>query len=314
MSDQTPGTSATAAPAAEAPKAEVKQEAAPVSTALELRTNSGEIVNYDYGQYAGVGSSNLPTSGFLPYLTVLQPLSKAVQEGNEKFVKDSRPGQFLLGEENRLFDGKKGLIFVPIHDRHLIIEKTSLDGKGKIIARHDGDPKGAVATSMRNQFGTNKSQWRSKDGHFMVERHDLSGVLFESLEDVAAMKPLAVAIVGFERTKMRAYDRMSKAFNKYEPRKRPPLFALQMKLTTAFEKGEKGDFYNLVVSFPVQDDFARSLIPPTAPNFKDWAKQCSDVLASIGSGALQAKGDEDDDATPDDGGKGAGKDGKDIPF
>lgn len=289
-----------------------KQEAAPEasSTSLELRTNDGQVMVYDYGEYAGVGSNNLPTSGFLPYLTVLQPLSKALQEG-EKYVKDAKAGQFLLGDENRLFDGKKGVIFVPLHDRHLIIEKTSLDGKGKIIARHDGDPKGPVATALRQKFGNNKAAWKSEAGHFMVERHDLTGILYASVEDVAAQKPIGACIVGFERTKMRAYDRMSKGFNKYSPQQRPPLFALQMHLSTQMEKGEKGDYYNIVVKFPVQDDFARSLIPPSAPFFRDFAKQCSEVIAAIGSGALQAKEETDHDDTPDDGG--AGK-GKDIPF
>jgi hypothetical protein len=297
-------------PVVPAPAGTPAPAAAP-STALTLTTNDGKELSYDYGQYAGEGSSALPTSGFLPFLSVLQPLSKACIETSDKFVPGARPGMFLLGgDENRLFDGKKGMIFVPIHDRHTIIEKTSLDGKGKIIARHDGDPKGQTATAMRAKFGTDKSKWKSDAGHFMVERHDLTGVLFNSMEDVAAMKPVAAVIVGFERTKLRAFDRISKGFNKYEPRKRPPLFALMVQLSTAAEKGEKGDYYNIVVKFPVQDDFARSLIPPTAPGFGDWAKQASEVYKAVSSGAIQAKEDGDEDhPVGDDGGKGS-----DIPF
>ena len=182
-----------------------KTEQAPVSeTALELRGRDGAIINYDYGEFAGVGSNDLPTSGFLPYLTVLAPLSKACQEGNDKFVPGAKPGAFLLGgAEQRVFDGKKGVIFVPIHDRHLIIEKTKLDGTGEIVGKYDGDSKGEDATAMRSKFGSDKSKWRSDAGNFMLDRHDVTGVLCESVEDVLAMKPLAACIVGFERTKMR---------------------------------------------------------------------------------------------------------------
>ncbi len=274
------------------PKAEQKPAAS--ETALELRARDGAIISYDYGEFAGVGSSDLPTSGFLPYLTVLAPLSKALVEGHEKFVPGAKAGMFLLGgAEQRLFDGKKGLIFVPIHDRHLIIEKTKLDGTGEIVGKYDGDPKGQVATAMRSKFGMDKSKWRSDAGNFMIDRHDVTGVLFESVEDVAAQKPLAVCIVGFERTKLRAYGKMSDGFNKFPAKQRPPLFALMTRLTISLEKGDH-DYYNINLSFPVQDDFARSLISPKAAFFRDWATQCVKVIEAIGSGTLQAGGAQEE--------------------
>mgnify|MGYP003612080007 CR=1 FL=1 len=280
-----------------------KTEQAPKSeTALEIRARDGALINYDYGEFAGVGSNDLPTSGFLPYLTVLAPLSKACQEGNEKYVPGAKPGAFLLGgAEQRVFDGKKGVIFVPIHDRHLIIEKTKLDGTGETVNRFDGDPKGPVATAMRQKFGADKSKWRSDAGNFMIDRHDVTGVLFESVEDVAAMKPLAACIVGFERTKMRAYGKMADGFNKFPAKQRPPLFALMTRLTINLEKGEH-DYYNINLSFPVQDDFARSLLSPKAEMFRPWAEQCMKVIEALGSGTLQA-GEAQEEA---DGGSGAG--------
>lgn len=321
MSDQNPSAPApvveekkdTAAPAAEAPAAAAPATAPAASTtALELRTKSGEIVNYDYGEDAGLGSANLPTSGFLPFLTVLQPLSDACTEGKEKFNPAARPGMFCLtGEDGKLFAGKDGLIFIPVHDRHTIVEKTALDQTGKVVGQTDGDPAGPTATALRNKFGPDKSKWRSEKGHFMIDRHDVTGVLFKTMEDVETMRPEAACIVSFERTKMRAYNRMSQAFNKYEPKKRPPLFAARIMLKTVAEQGEKGTFYNLALSFPVQDDFARSLIAPTAPMFADWRLQCRKVIAAIGGGELSAQEDGGKGASdvPDDGGK-----GKDIPF
>lgn len=279
-----------------------EQPAPKSETALELRARDGALINYDYGEFAGVGSSDLPTSGFLPYLTVLALQSKALVEGHEKFVEGAKAGQFLLGgAEQRLFDGKKGVIFVPIHDRHLIIEKTKLDGTGETVNRFDGDPKGPVATAMRQKFGSDKSKWRSDAGNFMIDQHDVTGVLFESVEDVAAMKPIAACIVSFSRTKLRAYSKMADGFNKFPAKQRPPLFALMTKLTVYMEKGEH-DYYNIALDFPVQGDFARSLMSPKAEMFRPWAEQCMKVIEALGSGTLQA-GEAQEEA---DGGSGAG--------
>lgn len=301
----------TEAPQAEAPKTEAapepKAEEKQQDTGLVLKTRDGQELSYDYGEYAGMGSADLPTSGFLPFLTLLAPQSGAVTEGDEKFIEGAKAGMFLLSGENRLFDGKKGLIFVPIHDEHLILEKTSLKKGGKVVAEHDGNPSGEVATALRAKYGNNRKAWRSEQGNIMVERHNVTGVLFESVEDVMNQRPLAAAIIPFERSKMRAYSRMADGFNKYPPGKRPPLFALMVHLTSHFDPGDGDGFWNFVIKFPVQDDFARSLISPRSDIWAEWAKQCSSVAKAIVAGAL--KGDANAEVEEE---NGEGTD--DIPF
>lgn len=289
---------------------EQKPQTEEQSTALEIRQADGSIAVYDYGE--DVDSKDMPTSGFLPYLGVLQPLSKALQEGNEQYVEGAKAGMFMLtGETPQVFDGKKGLIFVPLHDRHLIVEKTSLDQKGKTVARHPGGRESEVQRRLQEKFGNNKKAWRSDAGNYMVERHDVTGVLFASVEDVKAMKPLAACIVGFERSKMQAYNRLADNRNKVEPQKRPPLWAGMTLLQTFLDNNDGNDFYNITLKFPVQDDYRLSLISPTEPMFAGWREQCREVVKNIDTGLLKAQEDDGSERTGDDGGKGKGKD---IPF
>lgn len=284
--------------------------AAPAPTALELRTNDGAILNYDYGENAGVGSNALPTSGFIPFLSIVSSQANCLKETNKAYLPAAKAGMFLLSGSNTLLDGKKGLFFIPLHDRHIIVEKTKMDGTGDIVGEYAGDPKGPVATELRQRCGVKKSEWKSVKGNFMVERHNVTGILYQTFEDIAAGKPLGAAVVGFERSKMRAYGRMADGFNKYPPAQRPPIFALQMHLTTFMDNADGHDFYNIKVTFPVQDDFARSLIDPKVPWFKEFAAKAREIIGAIGTGALKEH-DSKEEA------KAAGSDGgtgDDIPF
>lgn len=271
------------------------------NTSIELKNKAGEIAVFDYGEYAGQGTQLASEGTRVPYLSVLQPLSQAVQDGGEKYVEGARPGMFLLGDT--LIDGKKGCIFIGIEEQHSLVEKTSLDGKGETVGEHD--PHGPVAQAARAKFGSNKSKWRSEKGNFLVERFNMYGVVFLSEEDMAAKKGFP-AIIGFERTKLKAREHVMSPFNKLPQGKRPPLFAAQLRLTTVLEKGKKGDYYNLVARFSSNDDFMASLIRPDGDFWKWWAPQAAEVAKGVRAGTI--KGAEGT-ATDDDAGEGG-----DIPF
>lgn len=280
-------------------QADAKQTEAS-STAIELRGKGGEIATFDYGEYAGQGTQLASEGTRVPYLSVLQPLSQAVQDGGEKYVEGARPGMFLLGDT--LIDGKKGCIFVGIEEQHSLVEKTSLDGKGETVGEHD--PHGPVAQAARSKYGSNKSKWRSEKGNFLVERFNMYGVVFLSEEDFAAKKGQP-AIIGFERTKLKAREHLMSPFNKLPAGKRPPLFAARLRLTTVLEKGKKGDFYNIVARFAENDDFMASLIRPDTDFWSWWAPQAAEVAKGVRAGTI--KGAEGAEETEGDA-------GDDIPF
>lgn len=273
------------------------------STALELRNKAGELASYDYGEYAGVGTVYADKGNRIPYLSVLQPLSKACQEGHEKFVPGARPGMFLLGDE--LINGKEGCFFIGIEEQHVFVEKTSMDAQGEIVGEHA--PDSDEVKRARAKFGQKKSQWRSSKGNLLIERFLMYGVVYRTLADIEAGKGVA-AIIGFERTKLSAREHIMSPFNKLPAGKRPPLFAARVHLATAMAKGKKGDYYALVAKFAVDDDFVASLIKPNEPMWPDWAKQCVEVAKNVRAGKIKAVAEDGDEA------EGGSGDGEDIPF
>lgn len=273
---------------------EQQQEQQNKHTAIEVKGADGQIQTYDYGQYAGAGSTNLPTTGLVKFLNIVQSNSKCLNPKHERHIEGSQIGMFTLGDE--AFDGDKGLFFIGIEKRHILVEKTKIDGTGEKVAEHP--PHGDVATAARQKYGTNKNDWRSEKGNYLVESIQLYGVLFRDEEDLRALKPMCPAIIDFQRTKMRAWETLTSPFNKCKDGNRPPLFASRVHLTTKAENRKGHDYFNLDVAF-YGGDFLKSLISPQDPNWAQWAEQCSGVAKGVKSGSLGgdeggAEGEGDD--------------------
>lgn len=272
-------------------------------TGLALRTASGELEVYDYGEYAGQGTAYANQGSRIPFLSVLQPLSRACQEGDERYIEGARPGMFLLGD--KLYEGKKGVIFIGIEEVHEFVAKTSLDAEGELVGTYG--PEHPVVAAARAKYGQKKSEWRDEAGNVLIERFVQYGIVYE--DESTIPDGGQAAILAFERTKMSARETIMSQFNKLKANKRPPLFALKVHLTTAFEKGKKGSYHKLVANFAVNNDFVSSLIRPTEPWFADFAAEAVEVAKGVRAGKIKA--DESSVVDGDTGGEG---EGGDVPF
>lgn len=261
-----------------------KELAKASETELNLTTKGGELVNLDYGAYSNQGTENADEGARVPFLSVLQPLSKALQEGHENFIDGAKAGMFAI--DGRVFSGKTGVMFVPIAEEHKLVEITSIDGNGEVKGIHD--PHGPVAAAARAKYGNKKGEWRSDAGHMLVERFNIYGVVCENQEALEAGQYVP-CIAGFERTKLKARESFMAPLRKLKGN-RPPLFAMMIRLTTKLEKGKKGDYYDLVASFENNGDFASSLLPPNTEFFRRWAPEASAIAEEIKAGNI--KGDE----------------------
>ncbi len=282
-------------------------------TAIEVKNKAGQMVALDYGEFAGAGSVNLPTSGRIQFITILQSNSKALKPGHEKFVDGAKMGDFLMGGE--VIGGASGFYFVGIEKEHVLVEMTKIDGTGEKVGEHD--PNGPVAQKARAQFGSNRNNWRSEKGNFLVDSIRLYGVVFASKEDMDNLKPKGAAVIDFQKTKMRAWEYYTSPFNKIPENGRPPLFACRIHVTTKMENRKGHDYYNIDIKFANGNDFLTSLYgmktadgqPNTA--FIEFGRECLKVAQSVKSGSLKTEeGGEDDGG--DGAGEGAG--GSKIPF
>lgn len=85
-----------------------------------VKAGSQEIVaddgdDFDWMKDAGAGLEHADKDSFaIPFLRVVQKMSPIVDEGNSAYNKDAKPGMFLNTVNGKLYDGKEGVIFLPV--------------------------------------------------------------------------------------------------------------------------------------------------------------------------------------------------------
>ena len=91
---------------------------------------------HDYGEQAGAGYEGTTTDDFaIPYLNLLQAMSPEVAEDGSK-LEGASAGMMVNSVTKELYDGKKGLVFVPCSTSHVFVEWRPRDSGGGIVARH----------------------------------------------------------------------------------------------------------------------------------------------------------------------------------
>lgn len=289
------------------PTAEIKQQ--PIETeakqaqsvALTLRDSAGQLVSLDYGEDAGQGMSFADQGGRLPYISLLQPLSKALKRNDETFIPGAQAGDFCIGPTKTVFSGEKGFYFIGICEEHVFVEKTALDSSGKWVADHSPDDpavkQALAAGGKRNELkiGTNP----------LVETYRMYGVVYENEDDLKALRVIP-CVMSFERTKLAARRKLMDRIR--QNKKALPLYAVRLKVTSKPETWKKGDGFGPVVRFAVEDDLLKSLILPTDPIWAEWSAQCRKVVKGVQEGRLS--GDVASHQEADGGGNGD----DDVPF
>lgn len=102
---------------------------------------------------AGAGLNNLHASDFaIPFLTILQKGSPQVSRANSKHIPGAEVGSILNTVTSEMFDGEKGILFIPCGCQKQIVRWKSRDSGGGLVTHYkEGDP--FLATLKRNQRG-----------------------------------------------------------------------------------------------------------------------------------------------------------------
>ncbi len=103
-----------------------------------VQTASSVVVAADdYSAYAGMGFENMDRSDFaVPFLGVIQPVSPIINTNAE-----ARPGMLINTVSSKLYDGKKGVVIIPVSSKHTMIEWKDRDAGGGYVGEYElGDP------------------------------------------------------------------------------------------------------------------------------------------------------------------------------
>ena len=269
---------------------------------LATKTQGGALATYDYGSYAGAGTEHAKEGGRVPFLELLQPLSKAVN-GNDA-VDGARPGMFIIKDSGDLFDGKKGVAIIALTERRAFVEWTPRDKGGGWVAEYK--PSDPIVAKALSANGGKKQGLKTEAGNDLVETYYMPILAFPNGHDISDLSTAVPCILTFEKSKLAAREKMWAPFRKIPEAKRPPLFAAKLRLRSEFKKWKKGEGYTYVLEFAEGNDFLNSLLAPDAEGADKFFAHAFRFHEQYSKGIIQnSTRDSDGDADADDG---------DIPF
>lgn len=207
----------------------------PTTEVAEKQSTAVSLAGYD--QYAGSGFENQTADDYaLPFLHMLQGLSKKVQEDPKTF----HQGMLINTVTGEVFED--GVVFVPALTEHKFVEWKPLSTGGGFVAVHEvNDP---VVKETLAAAGDAYGALKMSNGNELVETFYVYGVQVQ-----ADGSPMA-AVIAFTSTKIKKYKQwMTKARSIQialpDGRRIPaPLFAHKYRLKTVTEKNTKGSFAN----------------------------------------------------------------------
>lgn len=259
---------------------ETEEKAAALATVPPQRSLGLAKSDYDETD-TGAGFENMGMGDFaVPFLAILQKNSPQVEEGNAKFISGAKAGMIMNTVTNKLFDGKEGLRFIPVHREHNFIEWIPRDEGGGFVSVFSPDSE-LVRDAMK-KAGRKVGKLKVNDNNDLVETFNLFGV---ALPDGAAPERL---LLGFSSSQIGAYKRWMTRAQSIKLQGEhgvitPPLFSHVYRLRTEFAQNKKGTWYRWTVDFD-GGDAAKARLGKDDPLFEE-AKQFRALLLAGGATA-----------------------------
>jgi hypothetical protein len=230
---------------------------------LATTPKGGEVAAYDYSAFADQGFESHTRDDYaVPFLGVLQSNSPLVESNAS-----ARPGMLVNTVTQQLYDGKEGILFIPVHTQHNVLEWKPRNLGGGFVAAHTMDSDLVQKAKEEQEFGKWKTVKGDEKSNDLIETQSVYGVFVNEHGSAEQM------IISFSSTKIRKYKAwMTKARTVQIPlpngRKiNAPLFAHKYRITSVGEKNAKGSFYNFDINFDGGSSKA-CLLPTNDPLFQ----------------------------------------------
>jgi hypothetical protein len=215
---------------ASAGKVEENKELAPAA-GTELSTADA------FFEDAGVGMEDFSQSDFtVPFISIIQALSKAVQKNHGNYVQGAEQGQFLNSATRKTYDGDKGIFAVPVYFQHRYIAWKP--NNGGIAHDYGNDP--TVYDSLKPN---EKYQRIDAEGNEVVDAMEYFVYLFD--EEAGTVEAAVIPFSGTQYKKGKGWNNLIRAHAEIRNGKpvKPALYFYAYKLTTGPESNDKGSWY-----------------------------------------------------------------------
>jgi hypothetical protein len=150
---------------ADKPSPEIPADTPPAGTALATTApapvaaptkRSNVVAGYDVAG-VGTGFEDFDQNDLaIPFVVILQKGSPQVEDENPKRIEGAKPGMLMNTVSGKLYDGKAGVIAIPVHRKRSFIEWIPKDDGGGLVnvfEPEDKEVKDALAAVGRKKFG-----------------------------------------------------------------------------------------------------------------------------------------------------------------
>ena len=250
----------------------------------EQKAGTTDLAVYEgYEEDRGAGFENQTSEDIsVPFIEVLQAQSPEVMsEGSEL-----KAGTFINRTTGEVYEGKKGIAFVPATTQHVVVEWVPRDKGGGIVAVHPLDSELIKRVRATQPLG---KYTHPENGNDLIETFYVYGMAVPEGEGEAPYP----AVVAFSSTRIKPYkDWMFRAraivITLPNGRKltKLPLFSHRYRLVTVFQENNQGKWYNLQVRFDGDNAEAARI----APNDELYV-MCKQLSEDVGAGRKVADTD-----------------------
>lgn len=223
-----------------------KKEVAKAETGTEVM---------DYGDYAGTGFEDVKSSDLsIPFLNVLQPLSKVI---TENLIEGAKAGQILNTVTSELMDE---FVFIPVHREEAWVEWVPRIKGGGFVDRHE--PTSQIVTDIIEANNGERIPPVGSDGKRSPFRHGDNEIIetyymYGLILNAEGTESQGFGIMSFTSTKIKAYrDWLTSMFML---KGRPPIFANRARIKTVTQKNDAGT-YHIFGIMPLEPTWSKSLI------------------------------------------------------
>lgn len=217
-------------------KATAKKKAKGTSVAKPTKagavTDAGMLGMFE--QDSGAGLENIHKEDTkIPFLRVLQALSPQLQDGDPAYIEDAKAGMLLNSVTGEVYDGKAGVLVIPVHFEKVYIEwKPRTEGGGFV-----------------NQFTTkDEAEEEADEANDIVDTAHHYCLIRSERDEV--WQPIVIPCKSTMLSVSRGWNAMMQSVifkNKDGKVFTPPSYACIYGMTTARQQNDQGTWHNIIV-------------------------------------------------------------------
>lgn len=198
------------------------------------KKQKAEVLAKDFETDSNMGFEGADKDAYaIPFLTILQDLSPQVNKRKSEYIKGAEPGMIFNSVTEKVYDGEKGILIIPVSYHRNWIEWVPRAQGGGFVAAHDMEPEGGDWNEENKFVLPNGNELADTRNHFVIA--------------VEEMEPSLICMTRSQLKKSRKWMSQMQAL-KFEGANgklfTPPMFASVFKVYTTLEQKDQYQYFN----------------------------------------------------------------------